>query len=218
MFFSIRPKLATDWYFPSQQQFANSETRNELKLRFLQLRTSLQRVMLTVIMDAIVDIIGSRGTTIESEFNIDGWGFRGLNSSASSKNWVCLGVGMRLRNQNVYNFFVVILSLLALASNLWKYVALDVHDGCIIWQNLDDKTNQGVRRWSLLKSTYWCQCQCCVWCQWKQSLPRKNIIRACPWNRRCGWTPTSLWWIPLPNNNLQVPVILEGEDFDFERG
>lgn len=51
--------------FPSQRQFANSETRNELKLRLLQFNiedlTSAGDVNSDMI-DAIVDIIGSRGT------------------------------------------------------------------------------------------------------------------------------------------------------------
>ena len=111
--------------FPSQRQFANVETRNELKLRLLQFNiedlTSAGDVNRDM-MDAIVDIIGSRGTTLESEFST--LTDEDIEASITARRAgieFILGIGTRLRNQNVYNFLLSFCHFL-----LWHRISLKV--------------------------------------------------------------------------------------------
>jgi hypothetical protein len=63
--------------------------------------------------DIIISVIGSRSTEPEDE-DEDSHAVNGRVAGIE----LLLSVLTRLRNQNIYNFFTIVLSLLALASNL----------------------------------------------------------------------------------------------------
>jgi hypothetical protein len=70
------------------------------------------------IKESTVSVIGSRGIDSEAEFDSAIANTDAPIPARRAGIELIIGIGTRMRNQNVYNFFIVVLSLLALASNM----------------------------------------------------------------------------------------------------
>jgi hypothetical protein len=105
---------------PPTQRYANTETRNELKRRLLNHDFSQLSAASSAnpnMRDAIISVIGSKGMDASPEFETTMVEDAPITPRAAGIE-LLLSVGTRLRNQNIYNFFCVVLSILFLAANL----------------------------------------------------------------------------------------------------
>jgi hypothetical protein len=209
--------------FQSQRQFANLETRNELKRRLITFNiedlTSAGDVNRDM-MDAVVDIIGSRGTTSEPEFStLTDEDIEGSITARRAGIEFILGIGTRLRNQNVYNFFIVILSILALASNLsesmWHLMCMMGALFSKTWttklaKELGDEVSRSRPADASANVGFGVSDNKAYFV--KTSFMHAHGIEGADEPQRANGE--FLYTV----NNLQVPVIIEGEDFNFERG
>ena len=116
-----------DWQYDgdsTDQPFGSQRTRQELRRRLLEDELNPRDLLGGLLVNehiklAIMTIIGTRdqGVTVEEEEAEEGGGGGGVNKRLRAIEML-VGLLQRLRNRNIKNFFIVVLSLLALALNV----------------------------------------------------------------------------------------------------